>query len=50
MKSGIIALFAAILFATWPAAAAWNDPNVEGAQEYRLIKFYPQARDRKSVV
>jgi OOP family OmpA-OmpF porin len=44
MKSGIIALFAAILFATWPAAAAWNDPNVEGAQEYRLIKFYPQAR------
>jgi OOP family OmpA-OmpF porin len=44
MKSAVIALFAASLFAIWPAAAAWNDPNVEGAEEYRLIKFYPQAR------
>lgn len=44
MKSAIIALFAAALFASLPAVAEWNDPNVTGTQEYRLVKLYPQAR------
>jgi len=44
MKSAIIAFFAAMLLATLPAFAAWNDPNAEGTQQYRLIKFYPEAR------
>jgi OmpA-OmpF porin, OOP family len=43
MKSAIIALFAVALFASLPAVADWNDPNVAGTQEYRLIKLYPQA-------
>lgn len=25
------------------AMAAWNDPNVEGAREHPLLRFYPQA-------
>jgi outer membrane protein OmpA-like peptidoglycan-associated protein len=44
MKS-IIALVCFLLALTvLPARAAWNDPNVEGTQEYRLLKFYPQAQ------
>ena len=44
MKPVATALFAAALFAAVPALAQWNDPNVAGTQEYRLIKLYPQAR------
>jgi OOP family OmpA-OmpF porin len=33
-----------LLLAAFPAAAAWNDPNVAESKEYRLIKYYPQAR------
>jgi outer membrane protein OmpA-like peptidoglycan-associated protein len=44
MRFATIALFAALLLTAAPAAAAWNDPNVPGTQEYRLIKFYPSAR------
>src|SRR5690242_2795559 len=44
MKSAFAALSAVIVLASLPAAAAWNDPNVEGTKEYRLIKLYPQAR------
>jgi len=43
MKSAVIAVSAAILLVSLPAVAAWNDPNIEGTQEYRLIKLYPQA-------
>jgi outer membrane protein OmpA-like peptidoglycan-associated protein len=43
MKSAFIAVSAAIVLASLPATAAWNDPNVEGTKEYRLIKLYPQA-------
>src|SRR4051794_35312874 len=43
MKSAIIAVSTAILLASLPAVAAWNDSNIEGTQEYRLIKLYPQA-------
>lgn len=43
MKSAVIALFAAALFASLPAVADWNEPNVAGTQEFRLIKLYPQA-------
>src|SRR4051812_11650890 len=43
MKSAIIAVSTAILLASLPAVAAWDDPNIEGTQEYRLIKLYPQA-------
>ena len=44
MKSTAIAFIAAVLLTAMPAAANWNDPNVEGTQEYRLIKLYPQAQ------
>ena len=44
MRSATIALLAAILLAPAPAFAQWNEPNVTGTQEYRLIKLYPQAR------
>ena len=27
-----------------PAMAAWNEPNVAEAKEFRLFKYYPQAR------
>jgi len=43
MKHLAIVFSLAILCMSLPAAAAWNDPNVEGAKEYRLFKFYPQA-------
>jgi len=43
MKFAFAAASAAILLACMPALAAWNDPNVEGTREYRLIKLYPQA-------
>jgi OmpA-OmpF porin, OOP family len=43
VKSALIAVSAAILLASLPAAAEWNDPNVAGTREYRLIKLYPQA-------
>lgn len=44
MKHLAIALFLAVLGVSLPAAAAWNEPNVDGAKEYRLFKFYPQAQ------
>lgn len=44
MKLAIATVFAALLFTVLPARADWNDANVDGTQEYRLIKFYPQAR------
>jgi hypothetical protein len=44
MKTARLALLAALLFSALPAAAAWNEPNVKGTKEYRLIKLYPQAR------
>ena len=43
MKSAFIAVSTAVLLASLPAVAAWDDPNIEGTQEYRLIKLYPQA-------
>lgn len=46
MKSMTAALCATLLFLAVPAAADWNDPNVEGTQEYRLFKLYPQASVR----
>ena len=44
MKFAPIAALAALLLSVLPAVADWSDPNVEGTQEYRLIKLYPQAR------
>ena len=44
MKLATIVAFAGLLFTAVPATADWNDANVEGAKEYRLIKYYPQAR------
>ena len=36
---------AAVLLAlASPALAAWNEPNVPEAKEFRLFKYYPQAR------
>lgn len=33
-----------VLTIAFPAAAAWNEPNVAEAKEYRLMKYYPHAR------
>ncbi len=44
MKRLLIAVAALLLAALVPAAANWKDPNVAGAQEYRLFKYYPDAR------
>jgi len=35
---------AALLLAISPARAEWSEPNVPEAREYRLLRFYPQAR------
>jgi OOP family OmpA-OmpF porin len=43
MKQLAVGFFLAVLSVSLPAVAAWNDPNVDGAKEYRLFKFYPQA-------
>jgi outer membrane protein OmpA-like peptidoglycan-associated protein len=44
MRRLFFALAALLVTAVMPAAAwEWNSPNVTGAQEYRLFKFYPQA-------
>jgi OOP family OmpA-OmpF porin len=44
MRRLFFALAALLAVAIMPAAACeWNSPNVKGAQEYRLFKFYPQA-------
>jgi OmpA-OmpF porin, OOP family len=37
-------VLALLMSAIMPAAANWNDPNVRGAQEYQLFKYYPEAR------
>ncbi|MDR3537903.1 MAG: hypothetical protein P4L71_15520 [Acetobacteraceae bacterium] len=50
MNFAAIVLFGATLLVPLPAAADRTDPDVPGAQEYRLTKFYPQARiDRYEV-
>jgi outer membrane protein OmpA-like peptidoglycan-associated protein len=37
-------IVAAVLALAPPAWAAWDEPNVPEAKEFRLLKFYPQAR------
>ena len=45
MKRLLLAVAALLMAALVPAAAAdWKAPNVPGAQEYRLFKYYPDAR------
>ncbi len=44
MKLALVAELAALLLSALPVAAEWNEPNTPGTQEYRLLKFYPQAQ------
>ena len=46
MKRLLFALAALLVLTALPAFANWTDPNVKGTQEYRLFKFYPEARVR----
>jgi outer membrane protein OmpA-like peptidoglycan-associated protein len=50
LSAGAVALRVALVATGLVCAAApgaradWNEPNVEGAREHPLVKFYPQAR------
>jgi outer membrane protein OmpA-like peptidoglycan-associated protein len=50
MKRSLL-VFIALLLPAAACVAQWNQPNVPGAKEHRLLKFYPQAQvatyDRK---
>jgi outer membrane protein OmpA-like peptidoglycan-associated protein len=44
MKRLLFAFAALLVTMAVPAAADWKEPNVSGTQEYRLFKYYPEAR------
>ncbi len=44
MKRLLLVVAALLIAMVAPAAADWKSPNVPGTQEYRLFKYYPDAR------